>query len=447
MELLLDAVRQPLTAMKQGAACWVAFSGGLDSHVLLHLAARIRSEFPFALRAVYVNHGISPHATAWAAHCETVCRGLQVDFFSQTIPAIALDEGASLEALMRQSRYRIFSELLAPHDVLLTAHHQDDQAETLLLQLLRGAGPKGLAAMPRVKSFAKGTHARPLLGVMRAELQAYAKQHDLQHINDESNRDVNFTRNYLRLDVLPLLQSRWPTVAKTLARSASHCAEMQDAVDEWVSQDLENSQGQLPNTLSIQKIKVLSPARQRLVLRAWLSMQGFPLPSTVKLQTILKTILTAREDKQPHITWRGIELRRHRDDLCVMFCLHAHDATQIIPWDLQTPLELRTIGIVQGEKVLGQGLRAHLKNITVRFRQGGERLCLQGQKNSRELKKLFQEWGVPSWQRDRIPLIYVNDELAMVVGYGVAAEYAAREGEEGVDIQILIQNERQQEES
>lgn len=433
MDLLVNKLKD--FCEKQGFECtyWIGYSGGLDSHVLLHLFATLRQIYPLKLHAVYINHQLSSNAAEWAQHCEQVCKTLQVNFTAHRIDAKSIEE-KSPEEIARDRRYGVFSELLAPHDVLLTAHHQDDQAETVLLQMLRGAGPKGLSAMPKIKPFALGWHARPLLDFTRAELRDYAEQNNLEWINDESNTDIHFTRNFLRHEVLPVLKRRWSTVSNTLARVAENCVDAQILLDEIAEQDLSfvmYADSDVPlrkyMSLSVKKLLTLNSARQRNVLRSWLQQFNFPIPPSVKLQQIQQDMLLAREDKSPHFVWEGIELRRYRDELFVMPCLIEHDPTQVYEWNLSRPLLLPQFTLL-AQQTQNKGLRADIKKVSIRFRQGGEMIQLPGRTCRHELKKLFQEWGIPPWERERVPLIYVEDKLAAVVGYYLSEEFSAEQG-------------------
>jgi len=430
MESMFEALIKWLRTQRTDVTYWLAYSGGLDSHVLLHLMAKLRVVVPLNLRAVYINHGLSPNAAAWAKHAASVCQQLQIEFQQQSIN-FHVTPGKSREDLARDRRYQVFAELLAPNDFLLTAHHQNDQAETLLLQLLRGAGPKGLSAMPRIKPFASGFHARPLLNFTRNELADYATQHQLKWIEDESNTDTQFTRNFLRCNVLPVLQQRWANVTNVLARAADNCAEAEQLLASVALEDLAAIQDSEPHIISIQKLQLLNPLRQRHVLRTWFSQLNFPLPSVVKLQQIQQTMLFARHDKLPHVNWGNVEVRRYRDQLHALRCLLPHDPTQVITWNLAELLTVKNFGELQAVRVNGAGLRADIDAVTVRFRQGGERVCLPGRKHHHELKKLFQEWGVLPWQRDRVPLIYVQEKLAAVVGFFIADEFVAGKNEAG----------------
>lgn len=423
---MLQAVRACCEALGTDKTYWIAFSGGLDSHVLLSLCAALRTEHSLSLRAIHLNHRVSPFADEWAAHCARVCAALNIDYVEATLaPASSV---VNLEESLRQQRYAVFAQHIHANDVLLTAHHQDDQAETLLVQLLRGAGPKGLAAMPRIKSFAKGTHARPLLDVPRTALQQYAETQGLRWIDDESNANQAFTRNFLRHDILPRLGARWPTVQATLSRSASHCAEAQVLLESFAATACEQTKGSVEGTLSVARLNEYNPAQQRLILRTWIEQRGFPLPDTRKLETIQQTVLTAAWDRLPTVRWQGTALRRYRDDLYLMLPMPAHHPDQTYAWDLQTPLCLNGIGQLYASPVKEGGLTPALQTVTVRFRQGGEILHLD-KRGRHTLKNLFHEWNVLPWLRDRLPLIFSGDRLVCVPGYFVDKDYEAVGGE------------------
>jgi tRNA(Ile)-lysidine synthase len=409
---------------------WIGYSGGLDSHVLLHLLAALRALHPILIHAVYINHSLSPHAHAWAAHCAAVCETLKIEFTQQTIQAKSAS-GESPEEVAREGRYAVFSEILQPNDLLLTAHHQDDQAETVLLQLVRGAGPKGLAAMPVIKPLGRGFLVRPLLNSSRRDLQAYAEQNHLNWIEDESNTNTHFSRNFIRHEVLPLLAQRWPEVAKTLARTAAHCADAQNLLEDSAQQDLFAGVGSMPGTLSVSFLLQLPISRQRQLLRFWLQQQNHILPGTIKMQQIIQDMLGAKVDKAPCVAWDEVELRRYRDDLHVMKRLQPHDQTQVWDWDTQSDLTLQTVGVLRATLTEGTGFRAGLKDVTVRFRQGGEVCRLPNRGCQHTLKNLFWEWNVLPWERDRIPLVFVADSLAAAPGYFVAEAFKAAANEPG----------------
>jgi tRNA(Ile)-lysidine synthase len=424
MVLLFDRIKTFCLEQGFDKTYWIGYSGGLDSHVLLHLCAELRKQFPLRLKAVHVHHGLSVNAFDWALHCEKICADLQIEFIQKKIDAKAL-VGDSPEEVARDLRYAVFAKLIAPQDILLTAHQQDDQAETLLVQLFRGAGPKGLSAMPILQAFSAGFHARPLLPVSRAELKKYAEEHQLTWINDESNEDKKFTRNFLRHTILPVLKQRWPTVTKTLARVAENCAEAEACVTSIAIYDLEQCRGEKNNTLSVKKLLLLDEIRQRQVLRTWFSEKKIAVPSSVKLHQIQRDFLQSSEDRFPYICWDAVELRRYRNELYVMNCLTHHDATQLFSWDLTQPLIIPNLGELRAVSTEDIGLREDIKQVTVRFRQGGERCYFVERHCHHLLKQLMQEWGIPPWERDRIPLLFVDDILIAVVGFFLDARYQA----------------------
>ncbi len=396
---------------------WIAYSGGLDSHVLLHAIADLKNKLPdIELCAVHVNHSLSVEAKSWAQHCQNISEKLQIDCQQLVVDAHP-KKGESPEAAARDARYQAISGLIQANDCLLTAHHQDDQAETLLLQLLRGAGVQGLAAMPVQTNFSQGQLARPLLLFSRQQLYEYAKQHQLHWINDPSNAETDFDRNYLRHEVMPLLRARWPSAAKVISRSASHHAESSQLLDILAEQDFSAAIGSQPDTLSVNFIKQLDVARQRLLLRFWIKKLKLPMPATVHVEHILHDAVNAAPDAMPCVRWSGGEVRRYQADLYAMPPLSRFDASLEIAWKLNAPLELpEKNGCLVAKKDESQELYSDITEVIVRFRQGGESCRPVGVNCSKSLKKLFQEKNIPPWLRDRTPLLYVNDQLAVVVG-------------------------------
>lgn len=406
----------------------IALSGGLDSHVLLHLAYQLRKDFPVNIRAVHINHHLSVHADVWAAHCEKMAADYGIHCEVHHL-SITQDAGISLEEEARNKRYHLFAQCLHSGEILLTAHHQDDQAETVLLQLLRGAGPKGLAAMPAIKPFASGMHMRPLLNFPKASIEQYAKTHALKWMNDESNSSTKYTRNFLRHDILPRLKARWPTVTATIARSAKHCAEVQLFADKTLKEKLEWAKGVAPHTLSIKKLQSLNTQEQRLFIRAWIEASGATLPSTAKLESIARTMLTAKEDRFPCVTWGKIILRRYRDMLYLLPLNPPFRMDDAILWDLSVSMTLPGVGVLDSSLLPGEGLHPSFQRVQVRFRQGGEWMVVPN-RGRRYLKNLFQEWSIVPWLRNRIPLIYIEDRLASVLGYCIDPHFAVQNKEE-----------------
>lgn len=401
---------------------WVGFSGGLDSTVLLHaLKHFLPTSLAQQLQAIHIHHGLSPNADNWAQHCQQVCAALAIPLQITQVNATA-PQGVSPEAAARDARYQVFSSLMHKNVVLALAQHADDQAETVLLQLLRGAGPKGLAAMPYMTAFAEGYLARPLLSLSRQQLSHYALEAGLSWVDDESNANIQFNRNYIRHQVMPLLTARWPAAASCIARSSQHCAEAFDLNAELAQLDLqeccvETAVEGMPLLLSAvldsRKLQLLDSPRQKNVIRYWLQQQHLPMPSTVKLQQIIDTVVMSRHDASPCVTWPDAEVRRFRYGLYAMQPLLPHDSSWEVLWDATTDLVLpANLGILSAAKyhALTQG-----KPLTIRFRRGGETMQLPKRAGHHEFKKLMQEWGIPPWQRDRLPLIYRDGELIAVV--------------------------------
>lgn len=411
---------------------WIAFSGGIDSHVLLTLCHELRQHHPLKLNAIYINHGLNPSASEWALHCKQICDSNQINFIERNVQVDTTD-GGSMEAVAREQRYGVFAEYMDKDSVLLTAHHQDDQAETVLLQLARGAGLKGLSAMPMVKPFAGGQHARPLLAFSRVEFEQFANVRQLQWVEDDSNANTSILRNFVRHDVFPLLKTRWPALAATFSRSAIHCAEAQVLLEEYAVEDCIKVAGSREGTLSIQALLAFSPARVRQVLRVWIQSLGFPLPDTKKMAAIQQDVFFAAADRSPCVEWEGTELRRYRDDLYLLAPLIAVDVNEALTWNLSESLMLPGIGQLHAVSVDGKGLRADLQEVSVRFRRGGETLCLP-KRGRHTLKNLFQEWDVLPWLRDRVPLLFSGEQLVGVAGYAVDEAYTVQVDEMGWNI-------------
>ncbi|MGD9109005.1 MAG: tRNA lysidine(34) synthetase TilS [Gammaproteobacteria bacterium] len=417
----------------------IAYSGGVDSHVLLHAIAQLRQEFPeLKLKAVHIHHGLFEAANQWAQHCRQICDELKVELQIINVK-VERAQGVSVEEAARAARYAALEKLLQRNDVLITAHHADDQAETCLLQFLRGAGIKGLASMPSVVNFAAGFLARPFLSISRQEILQYAQKNKLFWIEDHSNHDLNFTRNFLRYKIMPEFRKRWPNINKTIMRVANNCSDANELLKDLAVQDIKKLKGQVKNTLSISKLKKLSFRRQKNVLREWIDAQNFRLPSAIKLQHIVNDVINARTDATPCIAWGEAEIRSYQDDLYIMRSLSEFNYGVTLPWDGKSSLKLpNDLGVLQVEKVVGQGLKSEIlkRKLEIKFRQGGEQCKLLGREGTHKLKKLFQEWKVPPWQRDRVPLLYVDNQLAAIVGYAVCLEFIPDAEEIGVVIKL-----------
>jgi tRNA(Ile)-lysidine synthase len=395
----------------------VAYSGGLDSHVLLHALAKISLSKDLQLRAIYIDHGLQSVAKQWSQHCLNICNNLGIECEIVSLNLI-IPKGKSLEAVAREARYQVFAQRLEEDEVLVTAHHQDDQAETLLIQLFRGAGINGLAAMPVTSDFANGQHIRPLLDQSRQSLEQYAQRHNLDTIEDPSNQDQCFDRNFLRHNIIPLLKNRWQSINQLLARAAGHQAEAKSVLAEYLAQDLPKLAGKRSGTLSIKKLKQLSTPRCKAIIRYFLDQKGFLAPSEKKLRHILSDVLNAQQSATPCVHWQGVEVRRFQDDLYAITPLTVHNSQQIIHWNTNQALQLpslnRILKIDQLETI-NDLLAVHNGIVEVRFRQGGEKIYQIQRKCTKSLKKIFQEMHIPTWERDRIPLIYIENRLVLIL--------------------------------
>jgi tRNA(Ile)-lysidine synthase len=421
----------------------VALSGGLDSTVLLSALVGLgRSKTD--LRAIHIDHGLHQDAQSWSKACATLCAGLDVPYKSLSVD-VSKDKGSSPEAQAREARYRALGKQLAGGEILMVAHHMDDQMETVCLQLLRGAGPAGLAAMPELAPFAGGWLCRPLLGNTRQELAAYARGRRLCWQTDPSNRDTAYDRNYIRHRLIPVLRERWPSASVTMSRSARHCAEAVELIDDLAMLDLARLvEGK---RLSTTGLSSLSPARQRNAVRFWLRNGGFAVPDSRRLQSILDTVVIAADDAVPEVIWEGVAVRRYRHFLYAMpdtGSISALDETTGQSLDISGSLDLGKAGRIvlewceadSNEQMLDWN-RLQERPLIVRQRKGGERIRIAGQKNSKSLKNLFQEAGVLPWMRKQIPLFYDGDTLVAVGDLWVCADAAAEKGSEAVNLRWL----------
>ena len=429
MSFVAALLKENISQYSNAKVIWVAYSGGCDSHVLLHSLVSLRSEINAEIKAIHINHGLSPLANEWEEHCCNVCNDLNVSYTSVQVDA--RQKNSSPEEAARQARYAEWKKLIKNDEVIVLAHHQDDQAETVLLQLLRGSGVKGLAAMPTQQTFSQGLLCRPMLDFLREEIHAYAVEKNLNWIDDPSNFDTDFDRNFLRHDIVPLLETRWPSLKKTLSRTAIHTAEADQLLTELAAQDWLNIKNN--EQIQISALLELDEKRQRNVVRYWLTtICKVTLPDTVHLNRILNEVLTAAEDAKPEVIWRGGDVRRFQGLLYAQKILFQPDNTSPIIWpDIKTPLLYDGLKL-SARSAVSIGLsQEKLKNseITLKFRQGGESCRPVGRGQTHQLKKLFQEWQVPPWLRASVPLIYVDGELAEVVGYCRCESYAASEAE------------------
>lgn len=406
----LPLLRKP-AALARDARLLVAVSGGADSLALLHL---LQASGLTPLLALHVDHGLSAESLCWAQRCVEVCAALQLPVQVLRV-SVDRSRGDGLEAAAREARYAALAAQLLPGDCLVTAHHRGDQAETVLANLFRGSGPRGLAAMRGLMPFAGGWLWRPLLGLPRAELAAYAEQQALQPCADPMNADPRFLRAWLRQTVVPLIETRFPSLGGALQRQAELAAEQQAVLAELADADAPVA---ADGALDCQALLGLPPARARNALRHWLLRQGYPMPSAAQLSRVVNEVIAAAADGSPHLRLRRYEIRRYRDRLHAMAVLPPVSSDWNARWSGQSRLSLP-----QGCGYLCAP-HAPPSPLEVRLPSGGERLRPRGSLHRRALRILFQEAGVPPWVRRRTPLILLDGELAAVLGVGHTERFA-----------------------
>ncbi|HEY6896921.1 MAG TPA: tRNA lysidine(34) synthetase TilS [Rhodocyclaceae bacterium] len=407
----------------QGQTLCVAYSGGLDSTVLLDaLAHLLQGGAAFQLRAVHVDHGLSPHAKTWATHCTAVCGGLGVPLHVE--PVVVVNRGGGVEAAARDVRYRILDRQAA--DWILLAHHREDQAETLMLNLLRGAGVHGAAGMPEIR----GRYLRPLLDVPRWELRKYALEHKLTWVEDESNASDALSRNFLRNQVIPQLQARFPAATQTLARMAQRCREASSLLDQLAILD-----GAGRDPLDLQGMQALGRDRAANALTTFLRRHDLPIPGQRWFDNLLEQLLSAADDTSIRVCLAGRELRVFRHALWIVVPDVPPDKE--ISWQGETPLSWGE-GAITAHRAKGSGVRATAAANTLSFRRrrGGERMRLHAQGPRRPLKDLLRESGMPPWRRNSIPLLFAGEELIWVPGVGIAGEWRCLPDEDGIYIEF-----------
>ena len=420
-----------LGADQQSPLC-VAFSGGLDSSVLLHALVQQSGHRP--LRALHINHQLQDSADDWQAHCQRFCSAHDIAFQALAVETESFS-GLGLEGAARAARYQAFAENLAAGESLLTAHHADDQVETMILALVRGSGALGLSACATQRSLGQGQLLRPLLDVSRQQLREYAEQHQLSWIEDPSNQKLTFDRNYLRHEVIPRLSTRWPQLNSTVSRSIAWQVEQSQLLADLAIIDCaglgidaaltDNGLSSVVSTLDSSRLQALSAARQRNALRYWISKQGFLLPSAAVLEQIRRAASATAIKASPRVQWGQAEIRCYREQLYLQRPLSEHDASQCLCWNLEQTLSLPILGLsLTTADLFRQGLKLPQDaQVEVRFRTGGESISVSKRACSKDLKAVFQEFGLPPWLRDRVPLIFYQSELICVWNIAISDGY------------------------
>lgn len=396
------------------------FSGGLDSSALLHALASLPAARARGLKAIHVDHGLHPDSSRWADHCRDVCAALGVPLHVARVDVVGGGDGP--EAAARRARWAAFRDHATTDDILVLAQHRDDQAETVLLRLLRGAGPTGLAAMRPWSEREDGLRVwRPLLATPRSTLQAHADRHHMRWLDDPSNAATEFDRNHLRLEVLPLLRQRWPRVDAVLAQAAERMADARAIEQDAATRLLARAATLCPEMIALPPLLAAPRPQRWAALRAWLARHGVVVAGAARLARIDRELIEASIDADPRLVIGNIVLRRHRQHL------YALDAGTDLPLDYRITWNgLAPLTLPDGSQLQLDPAPASPLALTVSSRQGGERLRTQVQGPRRELRLLFQELGVPTWQRARWPVLWLDGEVAAFADLVLAADFRKR---------------------
>jgi tRNA(Ile)-lysidine synthase len=400
----------------------IGFSGGLDSTVLLHMIAvlRDRKRIHVPVTALHINHGLQRSADDWQQHCADICGQLSIPLLVRNV-TVDFTGKESPEEAARSARYAAFADIVEEGEMILLAHHQDDQVETVLFRLIRGSGTKGLAGIPEQRSCGSGSILRPLLGFRRFQVLHYALQHQLTWIEDGSNLDERYDRNFLRASVVPQLEQRFPGIAGNIIRSAALCAEGDELAGELAALDLTTCIGTFRNRLHIPSLLNFSEARQRNLLRFWIAGLQVEMecgaPGHIELHRIVHEVIPAAPDAEPSVFWgrdsQRVGIRRFRNQLYLLKPLPA--SPEELVWDTATSLEL-PFPLGKLELLLKNDLTGppeQLQQLRVCFRKGGE-LVKQPNRPARPMKKILQESAIPPWLRNDVPLIYCGPELLAI---------------------------------
>ncbi len=417
----------------------LALSGGMDSRVMLHLLGELGKLHQITTRAVHVHHGLSPNADEWQKNCERWCKQANIPFFTEKV-SLGMASGRSIEEMAREARYNVLLQYVEQNDLLITGQHLSDQTETFLLALKRGSGPKGLSGMPCIAPFGEGQILRPLLNVSRYEIEQYAEKNKLVWNHDESNDDIKFDRNFLRHHIVPPLSKRFSGFEKSVKRSAELCGEQQQLIEELLSGILSSAIAE-DGSLRISVLAKQSELARGQLIRMWLEHLGSKMPSRKQLHLIWQNVACSQKDANPNFSLSSGEIRRYESRLYLVkpeldlsnWCKELSvDQKVNLPHNLGE-LSLRTSRLVTEPEsdlsLIGQSLQLRspkpFEKVTVHFCPTGLSANPVGRNGSRKLKKLFQEYGIPSWMRRQTPIVMYNDKVAAVANLFVSQEFKA----------------------
>ncbi|CAM8403185.1 MesJ tRNA(Ile)-lysidine synthase MesJ [Candidatus Methylopumilus universalis] len=438
---LLDVVEKGFVSLsashKKMKSMTVALSGGIDSVVLLHLLHQLQKRQNFTLKASHVHHGLSKNADKWVKFCEKLCIKLSVPL---DVHYIKLPQKKSLGIEGEARRLRYEKLLKSKTDLVVLAHHEDDQAETFLLQLIRGAGVKGLSSMAHFDDSRRLW--RPLLNASRIDIESYAKKHKLKWIEDESNQNIDFDRNFIRYKFLPILKNRFNHIIKVISRSSSHLAEAQYLLDDLAKIDLKNyvKSDNYKHKLQVKTLDKLSNSRAKNVLRYWLEINDQLMPSKDLLDELLRQVLTAKKDATIKIQLsKDFEIRRYKDEIYIVKKNQKAQKNYEIIWQGESEILLPNGTQLNFKKVKGRGIDLHFLNdqkLKIRNRLGGEFFKPDSKRPTKKIKQLLQESDLPPWERESLPLIFIGEELAFVPNFGIDQKYQVEPQLTGLEVKL-----------
>jgi tRNA(Ile)-lysidine synthase len=450
MTFEVNHLSEHLNKFNKANHLYVGYSGGLDSHVLLHVIIELIGKK--RITAVHVNHQLSSNSDIWQKHCEDRCLEIGVDIICKTVSI--KNKGTSIEDAARNARYSVFEKLLKKNDLLILAHHADDQIETMLFRLFRGSGIKGMSGMPISRLLGNGELFRPLLPFFRRDLESYASANQINWIEDDSNLDIAFDRNFIRHKLIPTINERWPNSSFKLNRSANIFAESDFLINILAQKDfkiVKEVSERVGWSISIDKLNGFEIIRQKNILRYWFNLHNLTLPSYAVLDNALNQMIGSKIDAEPIVSWGDLQLRRFNKKLYLLplnfedpnYSVKKKKGRELleknsIKWDGSSHLILPDSSSLSVKLKMKGGLRIDVKkNLEIRFRSGGERCKPQGRSGSNTLKKLFQEYSLEPWLRNNIPLIYIDNRLAAVGDLWVCDEFCAEPDELGIQLEWL----------
>ena len=389
----------------------IAYSGGCDSTALLYIANQMARKNKINIRAIHVNHNLNKESKKWENHCKEFCKEINVELCVENIN-IPLKSGDSIEEKAREDRYSSIYTQMSKKTLMMTAHHGDDQAETFLYQLFRGSGAKGLSSMPRIKKIKKGFHLRPFLAFNKKTLEDFTEFKALNYVEDLSNNNTDFSRNFIRKEILPSIKRKWPSCASTISRSAQNLSELFKLNEDLAMIDIQRFLINNIYKLSV-SVRSLDKYRCNNVIRYWISINNYRMPSAEQIHSIYSDVLNAGKDKVPFFLCSEYEIRRHNDYIEIMQPLTKHDSSIIYKWKFMENLIIHNLSLNLSWTDLEKRFGCKITNdVEVRFRNSGKNIKLYSSKKS--LKDYMRETNMPPWKRERTPLIYIDGELRVI---------------------------------